>query len=475
MEKMLLKHLEGSKAGQTDRFDLPLTQEIVLGRDPSAQIVFDPTRDDLVSRLHVRLTQDSSDPTSFTITDLNSRNGTYVNGMRITGPAKINPGDVIELGTGGPKMEFDLDPRPATAPPATRLFSDPASGAATREAPVLTRETAAMPQAPQPGAGGTGSVPPGTGTGATTGQSGANAIGRATVERLITQTKTSNRNLVIAIAVALVVLVAALAGGVHFYQKRQARLEEARQIAEAERVKREQDELAKKLDQVNKKGEDTATIANAGATIADRFMPSTVFIEVSWKLIETNSGNQVYHAYKDRTGLKRLFGLEEPEVAAIPRRSRETRPVYILKNNTIEPVLILSDGSGASKPIGGSHTGSGFVVTDNGFILTNRHVAATWQDEYFEGEPPLPGYLLVCEDDRCQRSHVESLELNEDNLKYIKKLGHWVPGGSEGLNGREAVGKKLEGRLDYLYVTFPKSTTPWRATLEKVSPNADVA
>ena len=32
MEKMLLKHLEGSKAGQTDRFDLPLKQEVVLGQ-----------------------------------------------------------------------------------------------------------------------------------------------------------------------------------------------------------------------------------------------------------------------------------------------------------------------------------------------------------------------------------------------------------------------------------------------------------
>ena len=65
--------------------------------------------------------------------------------MRITGPAKLNPGDTIELGTGGPKIEFDLDPRPASAPPATRLFAEPGASGATREAPVLTRESAVMP------------------------------------------------------------------------------------------------------------------------------------------------------------------------------------------------------------------------------------------------------------------------------------------------------------------------------------------
>jgi len=46
MERMLIKHLSGSKANQVEEFALKHHNEIVLGRDTSATVQYDPDRDD---------------------------------------------------------------------------------------------------------------------------------------------------------------------------------------------------------------------------------------------------------------------------------------------------------------------------------------------------------------------------------------------------------------------------------------------
>src|SRR5712692_2181458 len=112
MERIVLRHLSGSKANQVEEFPLSQVKELSIGRDPSSTVRFDPERDDQVGRQHARLAQDAADPTRFILTDLNSRNGTYVNKQRITGTVRVMPGDRIQFGPGGPECQFDLDPRP---------------------------------------------------------------------------------------------------------------------------------------------------------------------------------------------------------------------------------------------------------------------------------------------------------------------------------------------------------------------------
>ncbi len=70
-----------------------LTKGVVtLGRDITNDIVIN---DPEVSRHHCRLTQGGG---GYTVEDLGSTNGTFVNGQRLTGARPLQPGDMVGLG-----------------------------------------------------------------------------------------------------------------------------------------------------------------------------------------------------------------------------------------------------------------------------------------------------------------------------------------------------------------------------------------
>jgi hypothetical protein len=83
-----LVFVEGPETGR--RF--PLQHSNRLGRAPDNEIVL---RDSQVSRHHAVITFSNS---GYTITDLGSANGTWVNGVRIAQPCQLRPGDAIVLG-----------------------------------------------------------------------------------------------------------------------------------------------------------------------------------------------------------------------------------------------------------------------------------------------------------------------------------------------------------------------------------------
>lgn len=73
---------------------LPLTDGVHLaGRDDACALVIDAST---VSRHHARLTVIAG---AATIEDLGSTNGTHVNGARIAGPARLDVGDELSLGS----------------------------------------------------------------------------------------------------------------------------------------------------------------------------------------------------------------------------------------------------------------------------------------------------------------------------------------------------------------------------------------
>jgi DNA-binding winged helix-turn-helix (wHTH) protein len=73
---------------------MPLTDgEHIAGRDPECSLVIDATT---VSRRHARITVLSG---IATIEDLESTNGTHVNGTRVATPTQLAPGNEVALGS----------------------------------------------------------------------------------------------------------------------------------------------------------------------------------------------------------------------------------------------------------------------------------------------------------------------------------------------------------------------------------------
>src|SRR3954454_11502737 len=77
----------------------PLTPpSITVGRDTAADLVV--SWDEQVSRLHARLELVGEDPAAdwTVVDDPPSRNGSYVNGVRVRGRTRLQDGDVLSVG-----------------------------------------------------------------------------------------------------------------------------------------------------------------------------------------------------------------------------------------------------------------------------------------------------------------------------------------------------------------------------------------
>jgi serine phosphatase RsbU (regulator of sigma subunit) len=74
-----------------DRFEFPVEGDAIIGRSTLADLTIS---DRFLSRRHARLFRDGGE---WVIEDLGSRNGTLVNGAKISQPTVVRPGDVIGL------------------------------------------------------------------------------------------------------------------------------------------------------------------------------------------------------------------------------------------------------------------------------------------------------------------------------------------------------------------------------------------
>jgi len=148
--RVQVKFLSGARVGQVEAFRKAY---VGLGRHPLSDVRFDAERDLDVSSRHAAIIRKAN---GFILQDLGSRNGTFLNGTRVTTDTPLQDGDVIGFGANGPALEFhaipaeagdELATTAASAPrdlmPATPAAA-PRSSTAVRIAVEVARQTAQL-------------------------------------------------------------------------------------------------------------------------------------------------------------------------------------------------------------------------------------------------------------------------------------------------------------------------------------------
>ena len=87
---LILTVLQGPDRGR--RFELPDDEPQLIGRSGESL----PLKDQTISRRHAELTPDEG---RWIINDLQSANGTFINGLRVNGRRVLKPGDQIRTGS----------------------------------------------------------------------------------------------------------------------------------------------------------------------------------------------------------------------------------------------------------------------------------------------------------------------------------------------------------------------------------------
>ena len=103
----------------TQTYPLSETHDVVLGRTPACQVVIDAQQYSGVSRRHATVCPmgvDSQGTPLWQICDLNSVNGTFVNGQKIHRCRTLRAGDRITLSRNGPQFVFEHRATQANTP-----------------------------------------------------------------------------------------------------------------------------------------------------------------------------------------------------------------------------------------------------------------------------------------------------------------------------------------------------------------------
>jgi S1-C subfamily serine protease/pSer/pThr/pTyr-binding forkhead associated (FHA) protein len=409
VERYVIKHVSGSKINQVEEFDFS-KKEITIGRVAGSDIQYDPESETIVSREHAKIVKAIDGSLKFTITDNNSRNGIFVNKVRVKGSMPLEPGDTVQLGNNGPSFTFDIYPRPQDMMMATRVVEIPASIKATTISEIKP-VNADMSASSEPRKIG---------------------LGKQTVERMLVTERKKNYGTMAVVIGGVIVLL----GGLGFGFRDSLFKKETVVINNAPPV--DSSQLNRKLpDQISAENND-----------------KVIQIEFGWSLFDSRTNDELWHEYsavKDANNNVSYMAL------------------YVQnENGNIEPLLKLKRDAVEGIPVGiTGATGSGFVVSEDGYILTNRHVAAGWNTSWSFPNSAFPGLLVKIKDGK-EVIDYES-RVNSENL------GTWVPANATMIAGKAVAPGTIRGENTYMNVVFSGTTERRMARLVQPSDEHDVA
>ena len=343
-----LRVLSGARAGQRERFDKSV---IAIGRHPLSDLRFDPEADRDVSARHaeVRLVGGRA-----LLRDVGSTNGTFVNGRRLTTETELHAGDVLSFGEQGPKVEF-----------RHAVSTAPAAGAAAAAVPPTRAPSA--PAAGRP-----------RGASITTG------------ERIAIAVREHTRSLRITLWALGGLLVVGVAGA-YWMGHREA-------TARAAQL----DELLRR----------NATLSQSYGSELSRMAGTVTGLDSALASAKAETDALRARLQRERDDDPRRANVDEWSRRVAQAEQRHQR--LALAASMDAPAIAAANGRAVAlvaveMPDGKAYSGTGFAVTSDGLVVTNRHLT---QDE--RGQPVRRVMVIFSDTQRWLPAHVVKTSASDD-------------------------------------------------------------